>query len=149
MINFNLQIACTVGKIPSEQDFNKWITAVFDDYDLDGQIGIRIVDNDESAELNQRYRHKIGPTNVLSFNLSDEDEFMGDIVISAPVMAQEAKEQNITSDAHYAHITVHACYHLLGFDHETANEAFEMEQLEIATLAKLGYANPYGDQTDV
>lgn len=149
MINFNLQVACQDGKIPTEQDFIKWISAVFDDYEIEGQIGIRIVDNDESAQLNQRYRNKLGPTNVLSFNLSDADEFLGDIVISAPVMAKEAAEQNITADAHYAHITVHACYHLLGFDHETEAQALEMEQLEITTLAKLGYANPYGDQTDV
>lgn len=148
MINFTLQVACDEGEIPSEQDFIKWVDAVFDAYDIDAQIGVRIVNNEESAELNQRYRNKSGPTNVLSFNLSDEEDFMGDIVISAPVMVKEASEQNITQNAHYAHITVHACYHLLGFDHETESEANKMEQLEITTLAELGYANPYGDHTD-
>ncbi len=149
MIDFSLHLATESSDVPTPEQFTKWIAAVFNPRAIVAEIGIRIVDSEESAELNQLYRHKVGPTNVLSFNLSEAHEMVGDIVICAPVMEQEAQEQRIELISHYAHITVHACYHLLGYDHLTDDEATAMEQLEIMTLAELGYANPYGDSSHV
>ena len=116
------------------------------------EIGIACVDNDESHKLNLQYRGKDKPTNVLSFpsDLPDEmaqilDTFpIGDLVISIPVVLQEAIEQNKAPIEHFTHMLVHGTLHLMGYDHETTDEdAEEMEALEIEILKKLGIANPY------
>lgn len=114
-------------------------------------IGVRIVDEDESRVLNRDYRGKDKPTNILSFP-SDLPEFvrtkletalLGDLVICAPVVRREAEEQGKTEQAHWAHLTVHGVLHLLGYDHIEDDEAAVMEPLEIAALASLGLPNPY------
>ena len=119
------------------------------------EIGIACVDNDESHKLNLQYRGKDKPTNVLSFpsDLPDEmaqilDTFpIGDLVISIPVVLQEAIEQNKAPIEHFTHMLVHGTLHLMGYDHETSDEdAEEMEALEIEILAKLGFKNPYLEQ---
>lgn len=148
MIDFSLHIATEQSPLPSEEDFYLWVSAVLLPEHEGAEIGIRIVDESESAILNEEYRDKKGPTNVLSFTL-DHDPLVGDIVICAPIVAQEAKAQNKDEKAHWAHLTVHACYHLQGYDHENDKEAATMEALEIATLKKLGYQNPYGDDNNV
>lgn len=114
---------------------------------------IRIVDEKESAELNQHYRHKPGPTNVLSFpfewpegldRLEHEDTtLLGDLIICAPVVEREAIAQNKPLLHHWAHMTVHGLLHLRGYDHIEEHEAEEMEIKEIAILKKLHIENPY------
>ena len=114
-----------------------------------GEVTIRIVDEAESAMLNERYRGRNGPTNVLAFPAGDTmmsgDEAgpLGDIVICAPVVAKEAAEQGKPLEAHWAHIVMHGCLHLVGYDHESDAEARRMEQRERALLAELSIADPY------
>jgi probable rRNA maturation factor len=108
----------------------------------------------ESQELNHQYRGKNKPTNVLSFpfeipeHLPEgvEIELLGDLIICAPVVEREAQEQNKALLAHWAHMTLHGCLHLLGYDHIEDKEAEEMESLEIEILQKMGFPNPYNDQ---
>ena len=148
MLDFSLHLATKHTALPSEEDFFRWVSAVLLPEHDEAEIAIRIVDEEESAQLNQQYRDKKGPTNVLSFTL-DNNPLVGDIVICAPVVSKEAQDQGIDQTAHWAHMTVHACYHLLGHDHLSPTEADIMEALEIATLKKLGYQNPYGEENNV
>lgn len=146
MIDFNLEITSTQSSLPTEADFYAWICAVLSADHPEAEISIRIIDAEESAALNTQYRNKSGPTNVLAFTL-ETAPLVGDIAICAPLVIQEAQDQEISETAHWAHLTVHACYHLLGYDHQSESEAAEMEALEITTLQALGYDNPYGDES--
>ncbi len=104
---------------------------------------IRVVDQEESQELNQGYRGKNKPTNVLSFSYEDIDDYLGDLVICLPVVLHEAQEQGKSVADHFAHMVVHGTLHLLGYDHENDAEADQMESLERDILNELGIANPY------
>ena len=145
-IELGLQIASGCESVPAKRQFRAWCEAALADHGP-GVLAIRIVDREESAALNLRYRHKHGPTNVLSFaaevpavvNLP----LLGDLVICAPLVADEAAGQGKEVLAHWAHLVVHGVLHLLGFDHQTAEQARSMEQREIEILAGLGYASPY------
>jgi probable rRNA maturation factor len=110
-------------------------------------LSVRIVGEARSRALNLRYRHKDRPTNVLSFEgaglMPDGRNFLGELVICAPVVAREARSQGKTPPAHWAHMTVHGVLHLLGFDHEHAAEAAKMAAREIQILDRLGFSNPY------
>jgi len=118
------------------------------------QMTVRIVEPDEMTELNQQYRQKTGPTNVLSFSFEAPPGMpanlmaseLGDIVVCAAVVMREAAEQGKTPVAHWAHMIVHGTLHLLGYDHIQNSDAQKMESLEIAVLTKLGYENPYSVQ---
>lgn len=110
---------------------------------MDTEATIRIVDEEEGLALNSVFRGKDYATNVLTFPLTEEPHLMGDIVLCGPVIEKEAKEQGKNLIAHYAHLTVHGILHLHGYDHETEAQAELMEALEVETLRKLGYANPY------
>jgi len=129
-------------KTPALKQLRAWSEFVLKQQKIrHGELCIRIVSETESTQLNQQYRHKSGPTNVLSF---PGDEFIiGDIVICAAVVNREAAEQGKTRAAHWAHMVVHGSLHLLGFDHIRNHEAAEMEALERKILCKLGFANPY------
>ena len=118
----------------------KWLMSVVD---KDAEITIRIVDNDESQNLNNIYRKKKYPTNVLSFLVDDEVHLIGDIVLCAPVIEKEALEQSKKLEAHYAHLIIHGALHLYGYDHENKKDADIMEAQEIKILTGLGYKNPY------
>lgn len=107
------------------------------------ELCIRIVDESESAALNRLYRKKNKPTNVLAFPLDMHSGLLGDLVICAKVVRKETFEQGKTLNAHFSHMVVHGVLHLLGFDHQTDNEAFEMESLEIKFLQALGFSTPY------
>ena len=111
---------------------------------LDAEITVRIVGEDEGRELNKGYRKKDYATNVLTFDYAQEPVVMADLVLCAPVVAREAKEQGKTLAAHYAHLLVHGALHAQGWDHETsAADAEEMEAYEVEILAGLGLKNPY------
>lgn len=132
---------------PDQQQIQLWIDTALDDYRQDAEIVVRIVDEQESAELNEQYRHKSGPTNILSFpaDLPEgiELDLLGDLVICAPVIEKEALEQHKILAHHWAHIIVHGVLHLLGYDHIDEAEAELMENKEITILNKLYINNPY------
>jgi probable rRNA maturation factor len=114
--------------------------------DRRGELGIRVVGSHESRELNERWRGRATPTNVLSFPAapSIRGRQLGDLVVCAPVVAREAREQGKALRAHWAHMVVHGTLHLLGFDHERTADAKRMESRERALLKRLGIADPYG-----
>ena len=116
----------------------------------EAELTIRLVDEAESQQLNREYRGKDRPTNVLSFPADlpavVESPLLGDLVICAPVVLREAKEQGKTVEAHWAHMVVHGVLHLLGYDHQNEQEAAEMEGIEAALLKEMGYRNPYIDE---
>lgn len=138
-----VQINSHEDTIPSQQKFTAWINAALSQSKVSSAINIRIVDITESATLNYRYRHKNAPTNVLSFPFlappGRDNFFLGDIVICAPVVKDEAFKQKKLLIEHYAHLTIHGLLHLLGFDHKTPKQAKIMEDLEEKILAKLGF----------
>jgi len=132
---------------PDEEHIQRWVDAALDDYESDTEIVVRIVDEQESAELNQQYRHKSGPTNILSFPVDVPDgielDLLGDLVICAPVLEKEALEQHKVLADHWAHIIIHGVLHLLGYDHIDEAEAELMESKEITILNTLTIKNPY------
>ena len=111
---------------------------------LDAEITVRIVDEEEGRQLNRDYRHKDYATNVLTFDYTQEPVVTADLVLCAPVVEREAREQNKSLEEHYAHLLVHGTLHAQGWDHETSEQdAQEMEAYETAILQGLGFADPY------
>ena len=109
-----------------------------------GEIGVRIVGEEEGRALNLQYRGKDYATNVLTFDYTREPFVAADLLLCGPVVAVEAREQGKTLEAHYAHLLVHGTLHAQGYDHETGErDALEMEALEILLLGGLGFVNPY------
>lgn len=145
-IELDLQSACSAPDLPDEDSFRRWAGLA-----LQGKPGheltIRLVDEAESQSLNRQYRGKDSPTNVLSFPADLPPELniplLGDLVICAQVVAREALEQDKPLQAHWAHMVIHGCLHLLGYDHSEDSEAEQMEALERQLLAQLGIADPY------
>lgn len=133
--------------LPQVSDFEEWVSAVLVGKKDNAQLTVRIVNENESTYLNAHYRHKNGPTNVLSFPAEYAKDIpialIGDIVICAPIVISEAKTQNKDAFAHWAHLTIHGTLHLLGFDHTNERDANKMESCEIETLKRLGFTNPY------
>jgi probable rRNA maturation factor len=166
-IKICLQLATKAKFLPSSYQFKKWTRLIFDNPETTFgklnrlsehklnfmQINVRIVDEIEIADLNYRYRNKTGPTNVLSFSTINDipnnltkkitNYMLGDIVICANIIKKEAIKQNKILLSHWAHIFIHGTLHLLGYDHETLDQANEMEDLEIRLMNQLGFASPY------
>jgi len=145
-VELDVQRASGNDPVPSDASLQNWVEAVLGNRE-DTVLTIRIVGREESAELNRRFRSRKGPTNVLSFAADLPSEvgipLLGDIVICAPVVAEEARVQGKDPQAHWAHLVVHGVLHLLGFDHQTQAETRRMETRETALLAELGYPDPY------
>jgi len=141
--------------VPSSVSFRKWVAAALAGRIREADLAIRIIDAREGRALNRHYRGKDYATNVLSFPADMAEgvklpkgvkmPLLGDIVLCAPVVAREAREQKKPLAEHYAHLTVHGVLHLLGWDHEDAREAECMEQLEREILAGLGIGDPYAE----
>lgn len=135
------------SNIPSLEQFTYWATQAVRPEQENVELTIRIVDEAESHHLNFTYRSKDRPTNVLSFPFEVPEgielPLLGDLVICRQVVEKEAAEQQISLEAHYAHLTVHGCLHLLGYDHIEDDEAEEMESLETEIMLGMGYQDPY------
>jgi probable rRNA maturation factor len=147
MNEIEIQTAVKSEELPSADQLQRWVDAALADYPTDTELVIRIVDKEESGLLNEQYRHKQGPTNILSFPFEVPVgvplNLLGDLVICAPVVAEEARIQNKPLENHWAHMVVHGILHLLGYDHIDEVDAEEMENKEIAILAQLNISNPY------
>ncbi|MFH2140043.1 MAG: rRNA maturation RNase YbeY [Pseudomonadota bacterium] len=139
-LSLSVQYASNAGKLPTRQQFRRWVKVALEQ---DVHMALRIVDEIEGRALNASYRGKDYATNVLTFVYDDTDPLYGDVVICAPVVAREAKEQGKELLAHYAHLTLHAALHLQGYDHEKQREAVAMEARETALMLKLRYPAPY------
>jgi probable rRNA maturation factor len=110
----------------------------------DAEITVRIVGTVEGHRLNREFRKKDYATNVLTFDYMQSPEVMADLVLCAPLVAQEAREQGKTLQAHYAHLLVHGTLHAQGWDHETSEaDAEAMEAHEIEIMQRLGFKSPY------
>ena len=159
-VTIDWENASNTAAIPDEKSCASWVNAAqatiaenlvptADAKPL--SLGIRFVDEPESASLNSTYRNKNYATNVLSFSselpafaLAEMDERpLGDLVICAPVVIREAGEQNKTEQSHWAHMVIHGFLHLQGFNHANDTDANVMETLEIQIMESLGFADPY------
>lgn len=139
-LSLSVQYASNANKMPTRQQFRRWVKVALEQ---DVQMALRIVDEIEGRALNLAYRGKDYATNVLTFVYDERLPRYGDVVICAPVVEREAKEQGKALLAHYAHLTLHATLHLQGYDHKKTREAERMEARETALLLKLRYPAPY------
>ena len=147
-LNLSVQYACNTAGLPLRPQIRAWVRAALDvDGPQGGQITVRIVDAEEGQALNHDYRGKDYATNVLSFPYDIEPVVCGDLVICAPVVEREAREQGKPLHAHYAHLVVHGLLHLQGYDHETGEQdAIKMESRERIVLQSLGFDDPYAQE---
>jgi len=145
-IELEVQRATRFAPLPEDRQFRLWAATALQCRD-GAELAIRLVDEEESRALNHRYRGRDGATNVLSFpaDLPPEVDvpLLGDIVLCAPLVAQEAAAQGKRPDDHWAHLVIHGVLHLLGHDHLEVAEAEAMESLEVELLQSLGIADPY------
>lgn len=145
----DIQHQHTAGLVPSNAQVIEWVNAALETTDRTVEISVRFVDEEEGRELNSTYRQKDKATNVLSFpfecpeELKDELTLLGDIVLCVPVVLEEAKAQQKTRLAHWAHLLIHGTLHLQGYDHIETADAAIMEAREIELLQHLGFSNPY------
>ncbi len=148
-VYIDLQIASISKQLPVLAEIQQWATAAVGERRDEAEISVRIVDTEEGADLNEHWRNKTGPTNVLSFpsDLPPELELplLGDLVICAPVVERESEQQGKGLKAHWAHMVVHGTLHLLGYDHIEDQQADIMESLETQIMATLGFPDPYRD----
>ncbi|MBT8084141.1 MAG: rRNA maturation RNase YbeY [Woeseia sp.] len=149
-----MQVVCDAGDLPSKVTLGRWPLAVVQhlalQFDRRREITVRIVDANESQQLNKQFRNRDQPTNVLSFPLNENrgappgtEMPLGDLVLCAPLITSEASAQMKDVGDHWAHLLVHGTLHLLGYDHEVDSDAEQMEALEVAILANHGIENPY------
>ncbi|WP_304985319.1 rRNA maturation RNase YbeY [Coxiella-like endosymbiont] len=153
-LHIEVQNATQFSSLPTLSQLQKWVNTAFQFVPVTlnknlSELTIRFIDREESAALNETYRHKKGPTNILSFSedpiLGFPSNSLGDLAICTPIVAEEAETQNKSLEAHFVHLVIHGVLHLLGYDHIETQEAAEMERLEINILSQLGYKDPYED----
>ncbi len=146
MNTVEIQIASNSEKIPKPEQFQDWVDSALKTKQKH-EVVIRIVDEDEMCQFNQQYRNKSGLTNILSFPAELPEicnsALLGDLLICAPVVENEAKQQQKPLVNHWAHLTIHGLLHLTGHDHIIEAEAEKMETLEIQILSSLHIQNPY------
>jgi probable rRNA maturation factor len=146
-IELEVQYALEDSELPTEQDFRVWTLAALQQCSVPVELVIRVVGAAESRDLNRRYRGKDTPTNVLAFPFEAPpgipSRHLGDVVICAPVVKREAREQSKPASAHWAHMVVHGVLHLCGYDHHSEQDAAEMEALEKRILQGMGIPDPY------
>ncbi|MDG9668186.1 rRNA maturation RNase YbeY [Hahella sp. CR1] len=151
-LDVDIQIASEEADLPSEEQLILWAQAALRETG-DHEVTIRIVDAEESQELNAQYRGKDKPTNVLSFPFENPPgltlPLLGDLVICAPVVFNEAVEQQKTAAAHWAHMVIHGMLHLQGYDHIIDEEAEVMESLETELMTSLGFPPPYATNSSL
>ncbi len=152
-LRVNIEYAPTVPKVPAKAIIAQWTRAALEGHGQDEvEVGVRIVDEEEIANLNWRFRNKSEPTKVLSFPFEDppgvSTGLLGDVVICSPLVCRQASSHGRHKSAHWAHILVHGIMHLRGYDHQTPGEADVMEDMEIRVLESLGFANPYACDSD-
>jgi probable rRNA maturation factor len=168
MVDVDVQLACDADDLPpgGEQiagQIEQWVQSTLDFPGVDwhrglpwsfpepvrraAQLTVRIVGDEEGTALNREYRGGDGATNVLSFPFDEpfmlQPPLLGDIVICAPLLVTQARQQDKSLQSHWAHLVVHGVLHLLGYDHTDDRQARVMETLETGILAKLGFADPY------
>ncbi len=152
MAQVDLQIACDDKGVPGSGEIQVWVDRVLLNAGRTDspEVAVRVVTREEMRALNRRFRGQDKPTNVLSFpagsidGLPDESAApLGDIVVCARVLVDEAAQQSKRLSDHWAHMIVHGMLHLLGYDHESDSDAARMEALEIGLLRQAGIANPY------
>ncbi len=148
----DVQLACSDDTIPEADDIDTWVSraVVAAGESRDCEVSVRIVSADEIRALNREFRDSDRPTNVLSFPTgpieglpAGEPVPLGDIVVCAEVIAEEARAQGKRPGDHWAHMLVHGTLHLLGFDHQEEPQAAEMESIETAILTEHGLRDPY------
>ena len=154
-VDVEVQYVSEAEGIPDQVQIQSWVESALtlskEKEEEQVELVVRVVGKEESAQLNQQYRGKQGATNVLSFPFEMPDEvkesgdmnLLGDLVICAPVVEEQAKEQGKELFAHWAHMVVHGCLHLTGYNHEEPEEAEEMESLETTILTEMGFPSPY------
>ncbi|AIY65295.1 MAG: rRNA maturation RNase YbeY [Pseudoalteromonas spongiae] len=149
MIDLDLQIAHEFDNLPTFEQFEQWANKALASLKPDAELTIRISDASESQQLNHEYRGKNKPTNVLSFPFEAppgiELPLIGDLIICPEIVLQESIEQEKGFHDHFAHMVIHGCLHLMGYDHIDSEEALEMESLEKQLLADLNIDDPYRD----
>lgn len=148
----DLQLACENEQdLPSVTELEQWVSATInagcDKQRDEAELTVRIVESEESQQLNHQYRHKNKPTNVLSFPFQNPPgitlPLLGDLIICKEVVEKEAIEQQKPLLAHWAHMLIHGTLHLLGYDHIDEDEAETMESIETKLMIELGYSDPY------
>jgi probable rRNA maturation factor len=142
----DVQVATVFSPLPAESELCLWAQTALRDL-TEADLTLRLVDSEESHKLNSRFRGKSQPTNVLSFPAELppglDIPLLGDVVICAPLVNEEAAVQGKSLQAHFAHLVIHGVLHLQGYDHQDDQQAAEMEALEVELLNSLGFANPY------
>jgi probable rRNA maturation factor len=142
-----IQKASVLKTLPDDDLMVKWAEQALDKQHREAEITLRIVDEEEGQALNKAWRKKDSATNVLSFPvgepLAQVPNLLGDIVICAPIVEQEANDQGKSFDAHWAHLIIHGVLHLQGYDHVSDEQAGIMESKEVQILKTIGYADPY------
>jgi len=151
-IEIDLQVASTEKGIPTSDDIERWVSTTLNHPQVQCilasiEVSVRIADKPESQRLNREYRQQDKPTNVLSFPAELPEELalplLGDLVICAPVVREEAIAQQKELTAHWAHMVIHGTLHLLGYDHIEDEDAEQMESLETTIVQLLGFSAPY------
>lgn len=143
----DIQIASKSQMLPHPSQIKEWLEIVLEHEVDTAEMTVRLVDEKEMTQLNSQYRKKHGPTNVLAFPYEPipgvASNYMGDVIICAPVVEFEANKIGLPEINHWAHMVVHGTLHLMGFDHDTDEAATDMESKEIMLLKKLGFPSPY------
>jgi len=145
-VDVDLQVVACGNNFPDREELIRWVNAAADD--SNAEVVVRIVDEEESRNLNATYRGKDKSTNVLSFPFEapvqlPEMNLLGDLVMCAPVIIREAAEQGKDVQSHWAHMAIHGTLHLLGYDHQNDAQAAEMEGREKEIMMSLGFPAPY------